>query len=402
MEQRKTTDLLQSELDRRLVALYRAWDVLEQTHSGKPIIDFDLAPKRDFEQIRSRQDVLRELEAMRDTLEDDSSPVHDLVRRRLTASITYLRVLLGEVLDFRSYIRSTLALNPRFFSEEEISERKEIAVNRLKKSFGLTFQRDEFKRFQSVFRIKDDLPQQFDVFRSIWVPQLLRHVEARLNDYRISVEFASEDAYWKSWISGDLSEHLIRLQINVHPRHFWYQGSVESLVIHEYCAHAVQMVSWHERIEEKQLPEFLGILTVHFPDQFLLEGLAESLIYFLPSEDCKLEPMSVVLRDLHYYVLSVMNNLHILANEESPGAALKYALERLPFTSEDVIEREIRDRTTNPLFRCYQYVYAIAKESFLNALNPLDQDQRWELLRLVYNCPMTAKQFEEISGGLPA
>ncbi len=364
--------------------------------SGKPVIDFDLAPKRGFPHVQSREQVLAELEAIRASLDSSGSAFHDLFRQRLTASITYLRVVLGREFGFEYYIENTLGLTPRLFTTEEIFHRRDKAMSRLKKSFGLSFDDSDFHRFRSIFRVdRSELPQQFGVFRSKWVPELLSHIAAPLDNYKIEVDFASEDAYWKSWISGELSQHRIKLQINIHPRQLWYRGSAEALVIHEYCAHAVQMVSWHRQIEEKRLAEFLGILTVHFPDQFLLEGLAESLIYFLPDENAKLEPMSVVQRDLHDYVLSVMNNLHVLANENNPDEAFEYARQLLPFTEEDVIRKEIRDRTTNPLFRCYQYVYAIAKESFLGALKPLDSDQQWDLLRSVYASPMTARQFKQ-------
>src|SRR5262249_36125999 len=158
------------------------------------------------------------------------------------------------------------------------------------------------------------------------------HILVPLDEYTIDVEIAYEDAYWKNWISGNLSSHQIGLRINCHPRHSWYVGAAETLVLHEYCGHAVQMINWHRRIERKELPEFAGILTVHCPDQFTLEGLAEALAHFLPDESVRLEPKSIVLRALHDYSLMVMNNMHIMANEESEVAASTYATSRLPFT----------------------------------------------------------------------
>jgi hypothetical protein len=239
---------------------------------------------------------------------------------------------------------------------------------------------------------KSALPSEFDRFQSIWVPILLEKIPVTLDGYNINVKFASEDAYWKNWISGNLSEHEILLRINIHPRQSWYQGFPEMLVIHEYCGHAIQMVSWHRRIEQKALPEFCGILTVHFPDQFILEGLAESLAFVLPGKQ-KLEEQSLVSRELHRYYLLVMNNVHIMANEGSLETAVEYAAVRLPFTSKEVLWKEIIDRTSNPLFRGYQYSYGIAKEFFLAALSKFGENSRWDLLRLIYNWPMTAAQF---------
>lgn len=160
------------------------------------------------------------------------------------------------------------------------------------------------------------------------------------------------------------------------------------------------MINWHRRIEEEHLPGFLGMLTVHFPDQFLLEGLAESLAFVLPSRGQQLESSSLMLRELHRYYLLVMNNAHIKANEGNGEDAAKYALERLPFTNRNVVEKEIRDRSQNPLFRSYQYVYGIAKESFLAAFAQLSFEQKWSLLSVVYERSMTADQFLQVAGSL--
>jgi hypothetical protein len=303
-------------------------------------------------------------------------------------------------MDFTSYIEQTLGIKPRRFDENEIRKQKDVVESQLSDQYHLPFIESSLSGFQSrSFVDNKKLPRHFEHFRSKWVPELLKHVPVPLADYQIRVEFASEDAYWKNWISGNLSQHEILLRINTHPRQTWYRGFPETLVIHEYCGHAIQMINWHRRIERGEIPGFLGILTVHFPDQFLLEGLAESLAYLLPGR-LSLESRSVLLRELHYYYLLVLNNVHILANEQGPAVAFEYASNRLPFTPKELINKEIHDRTKNPLFRCYQYVYGIAKESFLSALRPLAPHQRWNLLRQVYDFPMTAKHFQEISATL--
>jgi hypothetical protein len=215
------------------------------------------------------------------------------------------------------------------------------------------------------------------------------------------VEFAREDAYWKNWISGNVAEgEPITLRINVHERHLWYQGAVEVLVLHEYCGHAVQMALWHDAVRHRQLASFLGVLTVHFPDQFLLEGLAEAMAYVLPDqpgrsrssdEDHRLEWRSEIVRELQTYNLLILNNVHIIANEDGIDNARIYARQRLPFTPDETIERELRDRTSHPLFRAYQYVYAPAKEAMLQGLSRPEQD-KWAILRRLYREPATPQQ----------
>jgi len=388
---------LPSNLDDELVNLYRAWDELERDRYKNTIIDFDLASPTSFEPVESREKILNRIEALLSEFIDRSGAVFELIRARLLASRTYLQSLLGIEIPFYEYVEKTMGIKPVWFDENLIIEKKKKVNNSLKK-FDLELSVNDIYSFQDLFLIRNQksLIKQFEFYRQKWLPGLLKWLSLSLDDYDIVVKFASEDAYWKNWISGTLHRHEIELQINVHPRHKWYQGASETLVLHEYCGHAVQMIKWHQEIEQGSIPQFFGILTVHFPDQFIIEGLAETLAYLLPTKK-KLESKSEVLRDLHYYTLVVMNNVHILANEpQGEERAFGYASERLPFFEAKSIRADIRDRTRNPLFRSYQYVYGIAKHSFLEKLARLDPGTSRDLLKLVYARPMTPNQFQEI------
>lgn len=422
------------ELDRELVALYRAWDALERARFGNSVIDFDLAPQDTFPTFKSREQVLECLETQQRILQslegaavEAEDAAVELLRRaaanllhsRLRASATLLRALLGESFEFATYIRNTLGIEPREFSEEEIEQKRNEVNGLLEREFDISFRREDFEKFELDFKLQDssNFDDNFRLLRARWLPVLLSRLgfpEEEFRRYTIDFSLTKEDAYWKNWISGNLAQHRIQLRVNVHPRHNWYKGSSELLTIHEYCGHAVQMVNWHRRIEAKQMPRVFGILTVHFPDQFLLEGLAEALPYLLPTPDRNLETQTLVFRELQYYTLMVFNNVHLLANgyvlEEArktgsltnsgSETALHYAFERLPFTKREVIEKEVRDRTQNPLFRCYQYVYGIAKRCFLDAFAGLAPEDSNQLLRWVYDVPMTPQQFVAVSRGL--
>ena len=352
---------------------------------------------------------------MRDELEqltaragEGSGPAAALVRGRLRASLAYLRALQDvDAIPFREYISDTMGIEPRLQPEVLIrsSERRlgsllrDWSKHQLNLATPITFSRQGFAAFreESQTGTGENLKRQFEYFCGKWLNRLIDHIQARFDVSSIVVEFAEEDAYWKNWISGNVAEgEPITLRINIHERHVWYQGAVELLVLHEYCGHAVQMALWHEALRHGEIASFLGVLTVHFPDQFLLEGLAESVSYVLPSSNLKLERRSEILRELQRYNLLVLNNVHILANERGVDVARLYAKQRLPFTSEDAIERELRDRTRHPLFRTYQYVYAPAKEAFVSALTPLALQPRWQLLRHLYRTPMMPDQVQEL------
>jgi hypothetical protein len=406
-------------LDRELVDVYRAWDAVEQSRHHTSIIDFDLAAPRPVTAAASRAEVATRLQRLASRLDGLPQYWRALVAARIRASLYFLRALNGETIPLHEYVEATMGVVPRMFSEEEIAERRADVARSLQELSQpsassdmdpgpppwppILFRAGDFDRFQEQFIVRDSrvLPDHFARYRDKWLPRLLRQIDVPIEAYRIEVEFASEDAYWKNWISGNLSGHQINLRINTHPRHSWYAGAAETLALHEYCGHAIQMINWHRRIERRELPEFAGILTVHFPDQFVLEGLAETMAYLLPAGSGTLDRKSKVLRDLHAYTLMVSNNVHIIANEEEPDAALAYASPLLPFTTTDSIRADIRDRVNHPLYRCYQYVYGIAKYTFLQALDcgtegvpatPRD----WRLIKQVYSDPMTPRQFSAL------
>lgn len=96
--------LLPEQIDRQLVDLYRAWDELERKQNDNTIIDFDLASARHFPPIHSRDEVLERLKRFAADLEEEGSGAAELAHARLKASMTYLRALSGEAIDFRRYI----------------------------------------------------------------------------------------------------------------------------------------------------------------------------------------------------------------------------------------------------------------------------------------------------------
>lgn len=387
---------LAPDLDRDLVALYRGWDRLERGQFGGTVLDFDLAQAGDIQTFDARREVSTELERLRSAVGGEQ-PEHALVRARLTASLAYLRALEhpDETRPFRQYVFDTMGIEPAPIAEARIrtvESRLRQLLREVNRSDPILFTRKGFDAFRLTFQTQSgvNLRNQFEFFTDKWLAHVTSSIGAPLDASSIAVEFAEEDAYWKNWISGNLAEgEPIKLRINVHERHVWYQGAVETLVLHEYCGHAVQMVLWQDAVRRKAMPSFFGILTVHFPDQYLLEGLAESLAYVVPDSRMKLEKRSESVRELQTYNLLVLNNVHIMANEKGLDAARQYARQRLPFTSEAVIERELHDRTRHPLFRTYQYVYAPAKEAFLSALMSLPPEKRWPILRPLYRTPLT-------------
>jgi hypothetical protein len=389
---------LPPDLDRELVAVYRGWDRLEREIHRESVLDFDLAGPAEARPFSARDEVLEALRVLAHTLAGMRLPGLELVEARLRASQAYLLALAGDAPAFAPYVRDTMGIDPEVVSEDRLAQARERVREALAGFRDIPFTRRGFNRFVAAFLIDSgqNLRGQFEFFAAKWLPVLAERIGASIDPSSVAVEFAEEDAYWKNWISGNAAEETpITLRINLHRRHLWYQGAVEGLVLHEYCGHAVQMALWRQAVRRGEMSGFLGVLTVHFPDQFLLEGLAESVAHVLPDERCTLERKTRIIRELHRYNLLVLNNVHLIANEGSVERARVYAEDRLPFTPPDVIARELRDRTAHPVYRAYQYVYGPAKEAFVEGLGAMPAPRRWAALRRLYRTPMTPGQVRE-------
>jgi hypothetical protein len=393
---------LPADLDRELVSVYRGWDRLERENHRASVLDFDLAPPGPGRAFASRDEVLDALGNLARDVERANVPGLALIEARLRASRAYLRALAGDSPPLASYVRDTMGVEPQAVPDERLDAARDRVREALAGFREIPFTRRGFNRFVAAFRIDSgkNLRGQFEFFSAKWLPVLAERIGASIDPASVAVEFAEEDAYWKNWISGNVAEGApITLRINVHRRHLWYQGAVEGLVLHEYCGHAVQMALWRDAVRRGEMSGFYGVLTVHCPDQFLLEGLAESVAHVLPDERCPLERKTRIIRELHRYNLLVLNNVHLLANDGQGERARRYAEERMPFTPLDTIARELRDRTTHPLYRTYQYVYGPAKEAFVEALGAMPAADRWAALRRLYRTPMTPAQVLGVLAG---
>ena len=190
------------------------------------------------------------------------------------------------------------------------------------------------------------------------------------------------------------------LTVNLHPRGRIYDGIPQILAYHEIAAHAVQMSSWLQRIDQGDLHPIYGITTVHGPEQFISEGLAQTITDIL-LKDSELPIQALMAREYERYRLMVYNNAHIMINEQGAiEEALADVSQQLPFESTLSIEAELKDRSSNPLLRSYQYVYSVSEDFFLKNVAPLSPDQKKILLPIIYREPLTRQSLQDLLGRL--
>jgi len=128
-----------------------------------------------------------------------------------------------------------------------------------------------------------------------------------------------------------------------------------------------------------------GLTTVHGPEQFQSEGLAQSLTYFLDTADTQ-NPFLIAKREISLYKWMVDNNLHIIINTGSSiEECVNYGSEHMPFKPRIKIAHSLYSKVNNPQFRCYEHVYGASAFFFKEIAQRTDGQQKMELLNRIYN-----------------
>jgi hypothetical protein len=379
-----------------LVALYRGWHALEQRLGGTNIVDFDLSVGTNAVEFTSRSQVLLALESCaRSTTGQDLA--NEFNRDRLQASICYLNVCLGEQVPFAEYVQKTMGATPKKFSEVELLDSFD-RVDALLEEIGLKFSVNHKSQYEAQCLIHDKTTVKDQINGQVekWLDRLGKFITVPQLD-RVSVSFAEMDAYWSNWVSGSVRDGF-SLQVNLHPRVKYLKGTPSLLAAHEYCGHLIQVQQWALNVANGSIDPSYGFTTVHSPEAFMMEGLADMLVYML-ADDAILDFDERLSRELTWHSRLVSNNVHYLINTGHHFRdVFQYYRRYAPFVDDLVIEASIRDRSNDPLGRTYQYVYGIALDYFRQLLAGKPFDRQCEILQMLYRQPYTKTQMDRLFG----
>ena len=338
--------------------LYYRWDALEKKlPDGVDIIDFDLIQEDRSSTISATRDEIdKGLQQYYTSLQPKNAQER-FIKAKINASIHFLHALLKEEEPFDDYIRNTMYVNPQILPEPYIVALRREAEKRLKK-IGYSLAAKDFAAFKKDNQLsRSEIQSTFLAFRDTVLPRFLAWLKIDVPlSYR--VEFVNVDAYWQNWVCTDDSGNIV-LKYNLDKRHDWYRGLTEYLVLHEICGHLVHLMSWKKQIKEGSMDPFIGLVSAFSPEQFLCEGIAESLTCFFPENRLsELGELAMYLDWLHF---SVWNNVHLRLNDGENKQKLKeYVYMYLPWSQDSVVESELASRAENPFFRTYQYIYGIS------------------------------------------
>lgn len=358
------------EMDLELSRLLIAWNDFETEHHGDGVIDFNVAESglTGGPKFESRLEIIQQMERLSAHINSKSekSKTYRKFLKKLNAHKAYLSANCGQKFAWADFVEKTQGVTRNFLSTDYLNARAEYIK---KEIIGLGMSANA-NWFSEMTKIEQNIPEtdvggyfveSFEKNKSNLIGVL-----DQLPEFDVKIDFVKESAYWNYWVDG--TGNQFRLRFNTERGLKYTQSMAEQFVLHELIVHCSQMANWHHLIASKKVANFFGLTTVHSPEQFGMEGVALLLPLMVPDF---LTPTNAELIKLRVYMEhfkhTVFGNVHIMINEGSSiGECREYLNGFLPWWDQKDFENDLRNRSVNPLFSSYQYVYAAGSDYFLN------------------------------------
>ncbi|MDN3355880.1 hypothetical protein [Actinomadura sp. DC4] len=356
-------------------AVLRAWNAYEVERGGSPIVDFDCFPDGpEPEPAPDRLTVYRRLMELR-------SAAEGVLASRLDADLAYLGALLGEHIPPADYVRATQGCGTAGWSDDYVAERFEQARGALA-DLGIGWGSDTNAELRQAEGLLDvgEAPHAIRQAAHELEP-LIREATGSTAPYTLTVETAEIDAYWAYWLDG-AGQH-VRLRLNL-PNVEFTQVGARQFALHEVLGHGLQSASLAARAAGEDIP-WVRLLSIHAPQQVMLEGLAQAWPLFVLPED---KVLIARVRLTHYTQL-VLGQVHLALNDGVPVIDCADHLRAcVPWWSDKTIAGYLADRGTNPVHRSYMWAYPAGFDWFA-ALAEADAKVSREVLNAAYREPLT-------------
>jgi len=401
--------------------LLRAWHIIEGRN--RSIIDFDLTDgPTESEKVlvdvilessqRERTRIIRKYAEFLGGLDqiEQISPGErhrwQFLRAQVQASFWFARRLNGEPLNPIEYMEKTQAI--KLDSEPpipaDVLEEQTRTVLDCFRQCGVDDPNEE-----SVLRLRQENeidPETLEfTFRQTAgdVLNRLKNFVGKPFNFPFSVKCVSKPEYFYAWADTDRETGGFVIQINTFSEEsrpkFLTIGKVEELAPHEVGEHLARMDRRRELIRKGELHPFFGLTSVHGPEQIIDEGLAQTLVHFIPGAFAKLSPEGKLQVELTILRNMIYANVHVAVNREQPPSQeeiVKYIKAYMPWETEQEIRNEVEDRTTNPLLQTYRLAYGIGAYRHLMFARVLSDQGKKVFLERIFSDVYTSEQELEL------
>jgi hypothetical protein len=370
-------------------AVLRSWDAYERMRGSAPVIDYDCHPDPvEPTPAASRLEVFEKLSTLMP--EVDGQP-H--IQARVRSDLAYLRALMGERPTLAAYVMQTQGCVTTGWPDDYVAGRGSAAQECLDQ-LGIAWDADamtNLAKHERPLAVEDAAAAIRQAATEL--EPAVRNVVGSDAPYSLTVETVDIDAYWAYWLDG-IGENA-RLRLNLRHAQFT-EVQARQFALHEILGHALQAASYTARAAKDDVP-WVRLLSVHAPQQILLEGLAQALPLFVTPDD---QDVTTRVRLAHYLQL-LRARLHLAIDAGSTiEDCARWARQRAPFWDDEDIANVLTDRSVNPQLRTYLWAYPAGIDWFARLAEAGGNVGR-TILQAAYRDPLTPADLEDLWPGGP-
>lgn len=297
----------------------------------------------------------------------------------------------GEDINTLDLIEITQGIKPELVPESIIKAQTEKLQKFLKEKFEVEYTREALEEFR-----KTNLEPQFVEKMREDEKEFYKRISSAIGkqiDPDVLIDEDNEDDYWVLWSTGRGRKYKTTINTNKKHDSKKTKGRAEIVRDHERMHHG-QAYRWRERIEDADLLPSLGVTSIVTPVQVTLEGIAQTIPYYLPEIYESMSPLGRAELELEGLRQLLYNNVHILVNSSdvTDEQVIAYFHQYYPAEPEDEIKRQIKDRRDDPFKRSYLYSYTAGYRLFKWFSDNLNETGKKAMLRFIFEQPTTPKQ----------
>lgn len=300
-----------------------------------------------------------------------------------------MKALLQEDINYKEYVKSTIGVDIYITPQEEINK----IIKLIKEKFrmiGIDYKKEDIQ--DKFYTLNMDM-FELEEYMNKELKRQIKLAEEYLNlefDAKITVEFINDDIPYKYFLSIDKSNYILKINKKLIKGNF-NETSLKYAVSHEICGHAFQLNSWRKEILMGNISEVCGCEEDYGPEIFQLEGVGESIYYFIFRDEIDINMEIELLLDYLHHL--VQNNSYILFNSgEELSSVVNYYTSNYILAETEEVERRIKFSKYDSFYRANLYVYGSCLYTFKNIANSISEEKRKIFFRKMYLNPMTYEQ----------
>ena len=143
---------------------------------------------------------------------------------------------------------------------------------------GYRFTPDDVGAFLQENRLNAaGITAEFELAQQIQVPAILEWLGLDVaTNYEL--QLVDVDKSWMAEVKTADIDGTMSLKFNINEERVpWIRGDPECTVLHEVCGHVLQSAAWTEGLKAGAMPPVCGLTTLHGPESYVQEGVAETL-----------------------------------------------------------------------------------------------------------------------------